>query len=198
MSKRRQAVICQGTNDGLVYCRIYASLDFDELKLYVRTLNSNFSTPWWNYFTAYCASQEICTRFAPWSVLNSTFCLIRVPFYQYGLTLITAWIVNYMPNKVLDEITYPFSNFNGCAVEAREWINNFIQHVMINYNSSMLGIKLNHVSNSGPWGPFDERFFHRNSSSIELSFCTHPAKSDCYRISHLARQQCCCGMCKIL
>ena len=35
------------------------------------------------------------------------------PFYQHGLTLIPAWISNYMPIKVWDEITYPFLNFNA-------------------------------------------------------------------------------------
>ena len=27
-----------------------------------------------------------------------------------------------------DEITYPFLNFNGAAVEVKEWINKFIPH----------------------------------------------------------------------
>ena len=39
------------------------------------------------------------------------------PFYWHGLTLISAWISNYMANKVWDEITYPFLNFNGATVE---------------------------------------------------------------------------------
>ena len=39
------------------------------------------------------------------------------PFYLHGLTLIPAWISNHMPNKVPDEITYPFLNFNGATVE---------------------------------------------------------------------------------
>ena len=39
------------------------------------------------------------------------------PFYLHGLTLISAWISNYMPNKVEDEITYPFLNFNSATVE---------------------------------------------------------------------------------
>ena len=39
------------------------------------------------------------------------------PFYKHGLTLIPAWISNHMPSKVWDEITYPFLNFNGAAVE---------------------------------------------------------------------------------
>ena len=38
-------------------------------------------------------------------------------FYWQGLTLIPAWISNYMPSNVWDEITYPFLNFNGATVE---------------------------------------------------------------------------------
>ena len=30
-----------------------------------------------------------------------------------------------------DEITYPFPNFNGCTVEAWEWISNFIPHFIV-------------------------------------------------------------------
>ena len=36
---------------------------------------------------------------------------------EQALTLIPAWISNYVPRKVWDEITYPFLNFNGCTVE---------------------------------------------------------------------------------
>ena len=39
------------------------------------------------------------------------------PFYQHGLTLIPAWISNYIHYKVWDEITYPFLNLNGYTVE---------------------------------------------------------------------------------
>ena len=38
-------------------------------------------------------------------------------FYLHGLTLIPAWISNYIHYKVWDEITYPFLNFNGATVE---------------------------------------------------------------------------------
>ena len=31
-----------------------------------------------------------------------------------------------MPSKVWEEIAYPFRNFNGCTVEVKEWISNFI------------------------------------------------------------------------
>ena len=36
-----------------------------------------------------------------------------------------------MPNKVRDEITYPFINFNGGTAEVWEWIGNFIQHFVM-------------------------------------------------------------------
>ena len=50
------------------------------------------------------------------------------------LILIPVWISNSILYKMWDEITYPFSNFNGCTVEVWEWMNNFIElftvHVM--------------------------------------------------------------------
>ena len=49
-------------------------------------------------------------------------------FYLYGLTLIPTW--NHMPSKECDEITYPFSNFNGAAVNVSEWMSNFIPHLI--------------------------------------------------------------------
>ena len=36
-----------------------------------------------------------------------------------------------MPGKVLDEITYPFLNFNGYTVEVKEWKSNFILHFIM-------------------------------------------------------------------
>ena len=38
-------------------------------------------------------------------------------FYQPGLTLIPAWMNNYIHYKMRDEITYSFLNLNGCTVE---------------------------------------------------------------------------------
>ena len=37
-------------------------------------------------------------------------------FYYYGLTLIPAWISNYIHYKLWDKLTYQFLNFNGCTV----------------------------------------------------------------------------------
>ena len=43
--------------------------------------------------------------------------VISGPFYSYDLTLIPAWISDYIRYKLWDEITYPFLNFNGATVE---------------------------------------------------------------------------------
>ena len=37
-------------------------------------------------------------------------------FFWHGLTLFPAWISIHLSGKVLDEITYPFLNFNGHTV----------------------------------------------------------------------------------
>ena len=51
--------------------------------------------------------------------------------------------------EMWDEITYPFSNFNSCTAEICKWITNFI-HVACD-NLPILGFKLTHVNNRGPW-----------------------------------------------
>ena len=73
-----------------------------------------------------------------------------VPFYKHRLILIPAWISNHKSGNVLDEITYPLPNFNGCIVEIREGINNFIPDFIMCDYLSMLGLKLIHVSKSVP------------------------------------------------
>ena len=45
--------------------------------------------------------------------------------------LLLRWISNHMPNNMWDEITYPFPNFNGAAVDVWEWISDFIPHLII-------------------------------------------------------------------
>ena len=42
-----------------------------------------------------------------------------------------AWIRIRTPIKVWVEITYPFSNFNGCTVEVWEWIIIFFSHFIM-------------------------------------------------------------------
>ena len=47
------------------------------------------------------------------------------PLLSMWLTLIPAWISNYIYYEVLNEITHIFLNFNGATVEVWEWISNF-------------------------------------------------------------------------
>ena len=42
--------------------------------------------------------------------------VVHGPFYYHGLTLLSAWINNYIHYKVWDKISYPFLNFNGATV----------------------------------------------------------------------------------
>ena len=56
--------------------------------------------------------------------------LARGPFSNTVLSLVPAWKCNYIHDKVLDEITYPFQNFNGATVEVYEWIDNFTPHFL--------------------------------------------------------------------
>ena len=71
----------------------------------------------------------------------------RSPFYDMALTLIPAWISNYIHYKLWYEITYPFSNLNSAAVKVWEWISNVIFTLYWAYDYlSMLGLKLIHVS----------------------------------------------------
>ena len=52
----------------------------------------------------------------------------RDSVHQHSLTLIPAWISNYMHYKGWDEINSPLPNFNGATVEVWGWISNFISY----------------------------------------------------------------------
>ena len=55
----------------------------------------------------------------------------RGPFQKQRLNLISAWISNHIGYKVWDKIrpTYPFPNFNSCAVEVCERMSNFYPYL---------------------------------------------------------------------
>ena len=44
----------------------------------------------------------------------------------HGLTLILAWINNYIHYNVWDKITYPFPNLDCVTIDIWEWISNFV------------------------------------------------------------------------
>ena len=85
--------------------------------------------------------------------LNHPICVLlpKTPFPNMVFTLIAAWKSNYVHNKVWDEITYPFYDFNSAFVvvlgiykKFRPTHNQTCAHVF------MLGSKLNHVIKRGP------------------------------------------------
>ena len=80
-----------------------------------------------------------------WTWLSIWLHISWVPFYQHGLTIIPAWVNNYIHYKVWDELTYPFPNLNGTTVEVWEWISNFIPHF-----TGYVRLKLIHVGIRGP------------------------------------------------
>ena len=78
----------------------------------------------------------------------------------------TAWISNYMSSKVRDGITYPFPNFNGCAIEVLGWLINFIPHRCTSSLNSSLQWRHNErdgVSNHQPDDCLRKRVFRRRT-----------------------------------
>ena len=72
-----------------------------------------------------------------WPRLVGTFIMILIgvrrnylytwgPFYYHGITLIPAWLSNYIHYKVWGELSFLVSNFYYSTVEVWEWISNFI------------------------------------------------------------------------
>ena len=77
-------------------------------------------TPYWPPELCYLGAQETWTAQETWSVSGFPF-----------TSMVPAWICNYIYNKVWDEITCPFSNFNGKAIEVWEWISHFISNFTV-------------------------------------------------------------------
>ena len=69
-----------------------------------------FKKSGWYWMTVVLTSIHYC----------SLICLHGPFFYWYGSTLIHAWINNHIHNKMWDEITYPFSNFNSTNIGSLE------------------------------------------------------------------------------
>ena len=62
-----------------------------------------------------------------WTSPMSPYFLSVAPFIT-GLTSIPGWISNFFHYNVWNEMTYPFSNYNGGTVQIWERISNFIVH----------------------------------------------------------------------
>ena len=118
---------------------------------------------WWYRSLALVTTTAVTTKLASWPVsvriiaglMRWSWMLIKSKsiktIYQHGLTLIPAWIINYIHKKVWNEIAYSFSNFNRASIEVWEWISNFIPYSKWACDYLfILGLKLNHVSDGVP------------------------------------------------
>ena len=96
-----------------------------------------------------------------WWRHHDLFWSFRIPFANKW-SLIPAWISNHIyyydemldtayhiHHNMWDEITYPFPNFNGYAVEVWEWIGNFTQHFIMDVIIHA-GIEANPSQQKGP------------------------------------------------
>ena len=82
--------------------------------------------------------------------IGNTFC-------QHGSTLMPAWISNYIHYEVREEITYPFSNFNGWVDELDHHLNQWWITLQWRHNDH------DSISNHQPRGCLLYRLFGRRS-----------------------------------
>ena len=85
----------------------------------VRINTSYFSSytrqpKYWSYLIWQKCNRNQNHQFCVW--INWYWSLFRTHFPN-TVTLIPAWIIDYMSSKVCDQIIHPFQNFNGCVVE---------------------------------------------------------------------------------
>ena len=78
---------------------------------------------------------------------------------------------------MLDEITYPFANFNGCTVEVWEWTSNFTIHIRRHVITSPCSSMLSYVLVSLCYQPFTQtrslRLFQQCRWIIKLLIFRH-------------------------
>ena len=84
-------------------------------------LNKQSSRQWWEMLWSSSDITVMAWQLKqvtdPCGICHCQHCFYRGSFYWHGLTLISARISNHIPSKVRDEVTYPFSNFNGATIE---------------------------------------------------------------------------------
>ena len=96
-------------------------------------VNGTSMDPGYDWIEASYIVQYICSAFLKWCtpccMMNVTLVSSTglISFINYLGPLLSTWISNHMHSKLLDEITYPFPNFN---VKVWEWISNFIPYYM--------------------------------------------------------------------
>ena len=105
----------------MVSLRIYSSLVHGKL-------NWNVANCRLSKISILATKSLLGARMSCYYTLQNIWQGFAVAFYRHGLTLIPAWISNYIHYDVWDEIAYPFPNGNGCTVEVWEWMGKFIPY----------------------------------------------------------------------
>ena len=104
------------TNAGILSIRTsgtnFSEIFSDNRTLPFKKMHLKMSSAKWWYF---CLGLNVLNRYGG---LPGSLFIIVVPSMENNL----------MPGKVLSEVSYQFSNFNGAAIVVWEWISNFIPH----------------------------------------------------------------------
>ena len=85
-----------------------------------------------------------------------------------------ALVCNHTACKEWDEITYPFPNFNGAAVELWEWISKFILHFVMD----MI------IYSYGDYNVFAKRSQHNTGPVLQQTSREHAPKLSRERLVH--------------
>ena len=94
----------------------------------------------------------------------------RLCIYQNRLSLNPAWLRNYSHYKAWDDITYPFTNFDGAAIEVLKWISNVSHTLLVMWLLIHVG-KLIRVCKRGP-RYFDWRMWFNALLHYQTYCCT--------------------------
>ena len=91
---------------------------------------------------------HICTCCLDWALNMPDGELKLGPFLLIWINFIPVWICNHNHYKMWYEITYPFPNLNGAAVEVGQWWLQLIFYWTYDY-LPIMGLKLIHVNEIG-------------------------------------------------
>ena len=115
------------------------------------------------------------------------------PFYSQGISLIPAWINNYIQYKVWDDITNQFLSLNGVEVDVRKCIINFVSHFTDTWLRIHAGTIVNpQVNHHGVSDmddlctPYSQRFPQSPLRLRHESVITFPTCFPCYTLPILS------------
>ena len=90
------------------------------------------SRPLWRHYKAIIIRKSLSqlATSSHWrELMEIKICFMPRQNKSVMISAIPAWVSNYIDYEVWGEVTYPFLNVNGAAVEVWEWLSNFFPHV---------------------------------------------------------------------